>query len=122
VSRRSDDIVREIRARRPHVKAAVRALLSVDELSRRIRNSPGRWLAGGALAGLLAGRFFALPLAREGRRRVAGAAISRLRPLVLGLVTAVATSVRDRARDRSHDGEGSSGPPVVERSHGRSVR
>jgi hypothetical protein len=98
------------------VKRDVRALLSLDEVARRVRNNPGRWLLGGAAAGVLAGRFFAVPLAREGRRRVAGAAIARLRPLAIGLATAVASRLAERVRS-SRDGQPQGDASDVEHSH-----
>lgn len=119
MSRRSEELTALIRARRPHVKAAVSGLMSVDELARRVRRHPGRWMVFGLAAGAIAGRFFGRPIVREGRRRVVAAAAGRLQHLGMGLVAALLAQRRDRSLDGG--ASGSAGAPSVPRVAARSV-
>lgn len=97
--RRTEELAALIRARRPHVRAAVAGLVSADELARRVRRHPGRWIVVGVLAGAIAGRFFGRPIAQEGRRRFVAAAAGRLQHLGMGLVTALLAQQRGRSSD-----------------------
>jgi hypothetical protein len=92
MSRRADELVGEIRARRQRVRAAVDDLTSANELARRIRRSPLAWLAGGAAAGVAAGRFLPRPLLTGARRGVVASIGPRLQAALVGLVTAAFAS------------------------------
>ena len=97
MARNVERIVSEIRLRRGPTIEHVRALGSMDEIERRIRRAPVAWLLGGALAGVVAARFFGPQLARAGRRRVLGWAAERARGALFGLAAA---AVAGRSRSR----------------------
>jgi hypothetical protein len=74
----------------------------VRELERRVRRAPELWLVGSAVAGLIAGRFFAGPLARRGRRNLTDFAKGQLRSALL----AVGVAIAGRATGAQPDGDG----------------
>jgi hypothetical protein len=101
--RQADEIVEEIRARRQRVARDLSDLTSVRELERRVRSAPELWLVGTAVAGIIAGRFFAGPLLRRGRRTVSDFARGQLRSALVALGVAIAGRV---AGDHRGDGAG----------------
>jgi hypothetical protein len=82
----------------------INGLLSTQEVERRVRIDPSRWLVGAGLAGIVAGRFFARPLARAGRRHVVSAVRARAGT---ALAAGILAFLGHRAR-RSH-GDGTDG-------------
>lgn len=99
------------------MRSAVAGLVSVDELARRVRHHPGRWILLGVLGGAFAGRFLGRPLAREGQRRVVAAATGRLQHLGVGLASALLAAVGRRASgDTAESQAAPPGPPVAARS------
>jgi len=99
------------------VRAAVAGLLSVEELARRVRHHPARWIVLGLVGGAVAGRFFARPLAREGRRRVVAAAAGRLQHVGVGLASALLAGLGRRAsRGAANSPETPPEPRVAARS------
>lgn len=113
MSRRTDELAARIRARRPHVRAAVAGLVSADELARRVRRHPGRWIAVGLFGGALAGRFFGRPLVRAGGRQVASAAAGRLQHWGIGLLTTLLANMRNRASEPAKEPEAPQPAPGV---------
>jgi hypothetical protein len=85
---RADELVREIRARRRGLRRSVDDLLSTNEIARRVRDSPWKWLAGGAAAGVAAGRFLPRPVLEGAKRSVVASVGPRVKTAILGLVTA----------------------------------
>jgi hypothetical protein len=95
MAQRADELVREIRARRRGLRLAVDDLLSTNEVARRVRESPWKWLAGGAAAGVAAGRFLPRPVLDGARRGISASVAPRLKTAILGLVTAAFGAGRD---------------------------
>lgn len=95
MARRADELVRQIRARRRGLRAALDALLATDELARRVRRDPWSWLAGGAAVGVVAGRLLPSPVLEAGRRGINAVLAPRLRTAILGLFSAAFASHAD---------------------------
>ena len=102
--RRADQIVAAIRARRRQVVRDVGDLTSARELGRRVRRAPEVWVLGGALAGLVAARFFAAPLLDTGKRGLRRYAWARLRSTLVAVAVAATGRVQS-----SGDGAGAGG-------------
>lgn len=86
--RRTEELVNEIRTRRRRVRVEVEELLSTEDLARRVRRDPAAWIAGGALLGILAGRFFGRPLLDGGRRHLAAEMRARVGPAIAAAIVA----------------------------------
>jgi len=113
MSRRSDRLVGVIRTRRAEIRESVRALVSADEVARRVRRNPGPWMVGGFLLGLAGGRFFLRSAWTQGRGWVRDAAVSRLRDVGVGLAAAIAARAQDGGADSA---------PAESETPGRGVR
>jgi len=76
------------------VRQSVADLVSTHELARRIRTHPWPWLAGGAAAGLAAGRFLPRAVLDGARRGVSATVVPQLKAALMGLVS-TAFAARD---------------------------
>ena len=102
MARSADQLVDEIRARRRHVRAELRSLSSLDEIERRIRASPGWWLGGATLLGVVTARFFGPEMLRTGKRQVGSMVWGRLRSALFAAgVAAVGGRNRTGEPDRT---------------------
>ena len=106
MARRSDELVREIRARRRGVTQAVEDLLSTHEVARRIRRHPWAWLAGGTAAGLAAGGLLPRTVMAGARRGFTQAVVPRLKTAVVGLVAAAFAARGQDGDANDHDAGG----------------
>lgn len=89
MARSADQLVDEIRARRRQVRADLRSLGSLDEVERRIRASPGWWIGGATLLGVVTARFFGPELLRTGKRQLGSLVWGRVRSALFAAGVAV---------------------------------
>lgn len=80
------------------MRADLRALGSIDEVERRIRESPTWWIGGATLAGVIAARFFGPAMLRTGKRQLASAVMGRVRSALFAAGVA-AVSGRSGSRE-----------------------
>jgi hypothetical protein len=79
MERKADQVVAEIRATRARLGHRVSSLVSLDSLVGEIRSRPAIWIGGGALAGVLFGRFWGGSLLRQSRQRIQAKIVSQVK-------------------------------------------
>ena len=101
MARSADELVDEIRHRRRRVRAELRSLSSLDEVERRIRASPGWWVGGATLLGVVTARFFGPEMLRTGKRQLGSMVWGKVRSALFAAGVAAAGGRNPSGQDET---------------------